>query len=141
MGTTAAFLKFSSRKIYLCNVGDSKIFQLTDGTLQQISHDHVAASVFGKKPPLLQNLGIPESELIISPYVAAGEYHSGDTYLLCSDGLTDMLTMPEIEKLLREKTGASAAEQLLEQALERGGKDNITLILIHIEKNKRKLFN
>lgn len=141
MGTTAAILKFAKDHIGLCNVGDSKIFQFSEGKLQQISYDHVGISVFGRKPPLSQNLGIPESELIISPYVATGEYHNGDIYLICSDGLTDMLTVPDIEKILCEGKGPVAAEQLLKQTLDNGGKDNITFILIHIEKAKRKIFN
>lgn len=141
MGTTAAILKFAKDHIGLCNVGDSRIFQFSEGKLQQISYDHVGISAFGRKPPLSQNLGIPESELILSPYVATGEYHNGDIYLICSDGLTDMLPVPNIEKILGEDKGLIAAEQLLEQALNNGGKDNITFILIRIEKAKRKIFN
>ena len=52
MGTTAAMLAFTSKKITLCNIGDSKIFRFCGGTLEQISKDHVAISAFGKKPPL-----------------------------------------------------------------------------------------
>ena len=141
MGTTAALLKFAKDQIGLCNVGDSKIFQFSEGKLQQISYDHVGISAFGKKPPLSQNLGIPESELILSPYVATGEYHNGDIYLICSDGITDMLPVPNIEKILCEEKGSVAAEQLLKQALDNGGKDNITFILIRIEKAKRKFFD
>lgn len=141
MGTTAAILKFAKHQIGLCNVGDSKIFQFSEGKLQQISYDHVGISAFGRKPPLSQNLGIPESELILSPYVATGEYHNGDIYLICSDGLTDMLPVPSIEKILCDEKGSVAAEQLLKQALDNGGKDNITFILIRIEKAKRKFFN
>ena len=141
MGTTAAILLFSQKQIGLCNIGDSKIFQFSEGALQQISYDHVGISVFGRKPPLSQNLGIPESELILSPYVANGKYYNGDIYLICSDGLTDMLSTSDIEEILKAKTGASAAKQLLQQALENGGKDNITFILLCIEKKKRKIFS
>ena len=140
MGTTAAILKFAKDKICLCNVGDSKIFQFSGETFQQISYDHIGISTFGKKPPLSQNLGIPERELIISPYIATGEYHSGDIYLICSDGLTDMLTVLDIQKILSEEKGLFAAEQLLNQALDNGGKDNITFVLIYVEKAKRKFF-
>lgn len=140
MGTTAAILKFVRGKIYLCNVGDSKIFQLSEGGLKQISYDHIGVSVFGKKPPLSQNLGIPESEMIISPYIATGECHNGDVYLICSDGLTDMLAVSDIEKILLEQKEA-AAEELLKRALDNGGKDNITFILLSIEKIKNKFFN
>ncbi len=141
MGTTAAILRFAKDQICLCNVGDSKIFQFSEGRLQQISHDHIGISAFGKKPPLSQNLGIPESELIISPYVATGDYHNGDIYLICSDGLTDMLHVPNIEKILCEEKGLVAAEQLLKQAIDNGGKDNVTIILLEIQRKKNKLRN
>ncbi len=139
MGTTAAFLKFAKDKLYICNIGDSKIFQLTDGVLHQISYDHVGPSVFGKKPPLSQNLGIPESELIISPYIATREYNEGDIYLICSDGLTDMLSVSEIEKILLEEE--LSAKELLNGALDNGGRDNITFILLHLDKIKNKFGN
>lgn len=141
MGTTAAILRFTKDKIGLCNIGDSKIFQLSNDQFRQISYDHVGVSIFGKKPPLSQNLGIPESELLISPYIATGDYHKGDVYLICSDGLTDMLSASNIKAILRQDDGQTAAERLLDQALNNGGKDNITFILIHIEKTKKKIFN
>lgn len=135
MGTTAALLKFAKDRIYLCNIGDSKIFRFSKGNLQQLSFDHVCSSASPEKPPLSQNLGIPESEMIISPYITTIDYHVGDLYLICSDGLTDMLTVFEIENLLlSEKENATAP--LLKLALENGGKDNITLILLHVKKKK-----
>lgn len=87
MGTTAAMLVFTEKEVALCNIGDSKIFRLCDGKLEQISMDHVAVAAFGVKPPLSQNLGIPPNELVIDPYLARGPYNDGDTYLICSDGL------------------------------------------------------
>jgi len=100
MGTTAAMLAFTEKEIVLCNIGDSKIFRFCDGTLEQISKDHVSVSVFGTKPPLSQNLGIPPSELVIDPYLARGVYNNGDVYLMCSDGLTDMVSVKEITDVL-----------------------------------------
>ena len=135
MGTTAAILKFAKDRIYLCNIGDSKIFRFSKGTLQQLSFDHVCPSESQEKPPLSQNLGIPESETVISPYIATADYQVGDLYLICSDGLTDMVTLSEIEDLfISEKE--HAAEPLLRLALENGGRDNITLILLHVKKKK-----
>lgn len=138
MGTTMAALRFTKNRIVLCNIGDSKIFHFYDLQLQQISVDHVGIPVFGRKPPLSQNLGIPENELILSPYISIGRYHAGDTYLICSDGLTDMLSNREISNILSEDTDQTAAKRLLEGALAAGGKDNITFILIYIK--KRNLF-
>ncbi len=134
MGTTAALLAFTSNGVTLCNIGDSKIFRLCDGTLEQISKDHVAVSAFGVKPPLSQNLGIPSSELVIDPYLAQGAYNDGDIYLICSDGLTDMVSTEEITESLVTKSIEEASKSLLEKAISNGGRDNITIILCKIER-------
>ena len=134
MGTTAALLLFSEKDIFLCNIGDSKIFRYSNGELEQISVDHYAVAAHGLKPPLSQNLGIPAAEMIIEPYVAKGKYNSGDIYLICSDGLTDMVSNEIISEVLKKHEFEPAASKLLELALENGGKDNITLILCKVER-------
>lgn len=134
MGTTAAMLRFTKEESGICNIGDSKIFLHSEGTLTQLSYDHVGIAVYGRKPPLTQNLGIPEDEMLIDPYVAIGSYKVGDVYLLCSDGLTDMVTVSRIEEILNQHKGRAAAELLLSEALENGGKDNVTFLLIYVDK-------
>lgn len=136
MGTTAAILLFAKKKIYLCNIGDSKIFRLSQGELNQISYDHISVSAYGTKPPLTQNLGIKETELIISPYIAHGDYQDHDIYLICSDGLSDMVDMVEIKEILMTREKKNAAQVLLQKALEHGGKDNITILLLYIAKER-----
>ena len=133
MGTTAAILRFTPEKAGLCNVGDSKIYRYSQGSLDQLSYDHVGIGVNGRKPPLTQNLGIEETELVIDPFVALGDYGAGDVYLLCSDGLTDMVTEERIGELLK-KAPKAAAKALLAEALENGGRDNITFILVCVPK-------
>lgn len=76
MGTTTAMLLFYKSAITLCNVGDSKIFRFSNCKLEQISKDHVTVSIFGKKPPLSQNLGIPPNLLVIEPYLSQGKYQN-----------------------------------------------------------------
>ena len=134
MGTTAAILRFTDTQAGMCNVGDSKIFLFSDGELVQLSYDHVGISVGGRKPPLTQNLGIEETEMIIEPYVALGNYAPGNLFLLCSDGLTDMVTTQRIAEILKNKP-KKAAEMLLQEALDNGGRDNVSFILIQINKN------
>lgn len=141
MGTTAAMLVFAEKEVVLCNIGDSKIFRLCNATLEQISVDHVAVAAFGVKPPLSQNLGIPPSELVIDPYFARGSYNDGDVYLICSDGLTDMVSTDEITEVLISKPVEEAITQLLDKALANGGKDNTTIILCKIERDLRWLSN
>lgn len=140
MGTTAAMLAFTDSGITLCNIGDSKIFRFCDGVLEQISKDHVSVAAFGVKPPLSQNLGIPPTELIIDPYLAQGAYNDGDIYLICSDGLTDMVPTEEIVGILTSRPVEEACTGLLEKALSHGGRDNITMILCRIERESGWLF-
>lgn len=134
MGTTMAVLLFHKKKISLCNIGDSKIFLVSNNDLQQISYDHVLSSVNRRKPPLTQNLGIPEEELTLSPYYAEGEYHAGDVYVICSDGLSDMIPIEELHQIIRTSSPDKVSDSLLQSALEHGGKDNITFIVLYIKK-------
>lgn len=140
MGTTAAMLVFTEKEVVLCNIGDSKILRLCAGSLEQISKDHINVSVFGVKPPLSQNLGIPSNELIIDPYLAHGAYNDRDIYLICSDGLTDMLSLETITEILISKPIEKSITLLLDKALANGGKDNITIILCEIERQYRCCF-
>lgn len=134
MGTTAALLLFGKRNITLCNVGDSRIYRYSGGEPQQISKDHAVAAPHGKKPLLYQNLGIPAEQMIIEPYFSQGRCVAGDRYLICSDGLSDMVTAQEMSAALTEKSIDIAADRLVKCALKNGGRDNITLILLEINK-------
>ena len=83
--------------------------------------------------PLLQYLGIPETEMVIEPSFFTEEVRAGDVYLICSDGLTDMLSEERIVQILISgDPPESLAEKLLGEALAAGGRDNITMILIRI---------
>jgi len=133
-GTTAALLEFSKGTIRLCNVGDSKIFLFSGGKLEQISEDHVSPAPFGMKARLDRYLGIPEGELLLVPFFAEGAYSSNDLFLICSDGLTDMVESSRIGDILRKSKTPSAAQKLLDAALEAGGTDNVTVIVCRIKK-------
>ena len=134
MGTTAAILKFGDGKIRMCNIGDSRVYRFTDDALQQVSRDHVSIGIYGRKPPLSQNLGIPEEEFLIEPYETTIAYRKNDRYLICSDGLTDMVTDAEIAEALAADPTEGALGKLLRLALERGGRDNITMVLCRVKK-------
>lgn len=136
MGTTAAVLGFTPKGIFLCNIGDSKIFRFSNQKLEQISKDHIGISMYGIKPPLSQSLGIPSSEFIIEPYVSQGSYINNDIYLICSDGLTDMISKKRIQKILCEVPFEEVTKFLLNESLENGGKDNITIIACKIVKEQ-----
>lgn len=135
MGTTMVGLFYSSRYVYVCNVGDSRAYRLRNGEFLQLSHDHVAKrpGQDDKKAPLTQYLGMDSEEVEIEPYIAKGALKKGDMYLICSDGLTDMLTNFEItDIMLKSEDAASCVEDLIHAALEHGGHDNITVIVSKI---------
>ena len=133
MGTTMIALYFSSRYVYVCNVGDSRAYRLRDGEFLQLSQDHVEKRPDKKKTPLTQHLGIDPEYMLIEPYIAKGDLQKGDQYLLCSDGLTDMLTNFEISDIMtRSEDAESCAQELIQAALEHGGRDNITVIVYRI---------
>lgn len=134
MGTTAAVLVFSRQGISLCNIGDSKIYRLGDGCMEQISKDHTEKCSWSNNYLLTQNLGIREEELKIRPYLAEGYYQVGDIYLICSDGLTDMISQESIKEIILKVPFEQASQELLKKALEAGGKDNISLVMCKIEK-------
>ena len=131
-GTTAAMLLLTANGVSACNIGDSKIFRLSAGSLYQISEDHLSIAPYGEKAPLSQYLGIPPEELTICPYYAELPYADQDKYLLCSDGLTDMVPPEDIARILAKFPAEQAAQILLQNALDNGGKDNVTLIVLEI---------
>jgi protein phosphatase len=138
MGTTATMLLFGKSDVFICNVGDSRVYLFSGRKLTQISCDHIEGSIDEKKPPLTQHLGIPETEFVIEPYIAKGAYNNGDRYLVCSDGLTDMVSDEELSRIIAaRKSIPDTAKELLDKALGRGGIDNITIILCEVRRQKR----
>ena len=133
-GTTAAMLLLTPGGVEVCNIGDSKIFRCGRDGLHQISEDHLSIAPYGEKAPLSQYLGIPPEELTICPYYAALPYAAQDKYLLCSDGLTDMVPQEDIARILAAFPAQQAAQILLQNALDNGGKDNVTLIVLEIQR-------
>ena len=134
MGSTMVALYFSHGYVYVCNLGDSRAYRLRDGEFLQLSVDHLEKrEQTGKKAPLTQHLGISPENFLIEPYIAKGELKHGDQYLLCSDGLTDMLTNLEIDGIMSSTESAEdCVKKLIDAALEKGGKDNVTAIVCRI---------
>lgn len=142
MGTTVAMIGFSKNSAYVCNLGDSRIYQWENGELTQLSIDHVFSRGRFGKPPLTQFLGIPEEQMMLEPEIMKSPLEDGIKFLLCSDGLTDMVEQEKIcEILSSQKDVKSSVEALKESALEAGGKDNITILLCEVQEteNKKKL--
>lgn len=135
MGTTMTALYFTSRYVYVCNLGDSRAYRLRDGEFMQVSVDHVDSfhRENKRKAALTQFLGIDPDEILLEPHIAKGELKRGDQYLICSDGLSDMLTNFEISDImLRSSDVESCTEALIDAALAHGGIDNTTVIVCKI---------
>lgn len=136
MGSTMVSLLFTGRYVYSCNLGDSRSYRLRNGEFLQLSEDHVERRPgrSNRKAPITRYLGINPEEMQVEPYIAKGELRKGDMYLLCSDGLTDMLTNFEIaDIMLKSEDTEDCVRSLIESALDHGGRDNITVIACMIK--------
>jgi len=146
MGATLTSAWLEDGKLSIAHVGDSRAYLLRSGTLQQLTNDHslvaeqvrrgiltaAEADQSDMQSVLLRALGTHEEV-----EVDAEEHplFPGDILLLCSDGLTRMLTEPEIAGTLQVETNAQkAADKLIELANDNGGADNITVIVVRLEK-------
>ena len=145
MGTTLSIILLHQQQGYLAHVGDSRIYRLRNQKLQQLSDDHslvgeqlrqgtitpeqAKSSSLGNI--LLQAIGLsPQLDIYQNKISLA----PADQFLLCSDGLTDMVADTEIEKHLSQPGTINLhCEALINAALAAGGKDNITAILLQIE--------
>ncbi len=135
MGSTMVALYFTSRNVYVCNLGDSRAYRFRDGEFLQLSQDHVdnRPASSGKKPALTRHLGIDPEEMVVEPYIAKGDLKRGDYYLLCTDGLTDMLTNFEISDIIiNSKDTEECVNRLITASLAKGGKDNVTIVVCRI---------
>ena len=125
MGTTIVVCAFHNGMITTAHVGDSRLYQKRGETFTQLTEDHFTW------PWLDRALGIEE---YVQVDVMEEQTLSDDTYLLCSDGLTDMVTDENIQIILDEHDTDpdQAVRELVRTANENGGKDNISVILVNI---------
>lgn len=144
MGTTLSLVKILEDHLYFANIGDSRIYRLKDGSLTQMTIDDSyvnyllevgaitsdQAKDHPKKNVLLKALGTTED---IEVFVQEVQWQEDDLYLLCSDGLTNMLDEEEIQEILSSYEAKEAVDILIDRALGRGGKDNITVIILTIK--------
>jgi len=139
MGTTATIIEFYRENYFLCNIGDSPAFLFRNDKLAKISTDHIFDSNCFRgngpfiKPSLTQYVGMNPDEMLIEPSFNTGRLCIDDVFLICSDGLTDMLNVEEIESFLQQDADLEKKlDLLMSSALNNGGKDNITIILCNV---------
>lgn len=142
IGTTAAVLLFSESSIIVGNIGDSRVYRYENDKLEQLSQDHSDRALIqelgikGRKPSLLQFVGRKEDKQPLHPTLSSFPHSNQGRYLVCSDGLTDMLSDKEIEQICRTYAAPLAcARVLVQDALKKGGEDNITVIVCDLAHN------
>ena len=131
MGSTASFLRVMPKKAQICNVGDSRVYRVSEGKIAQLSVDH--AMYVGQRRVLTQHLGVPVQEMVIEPYENTCECLPGDVFLLCSDGLTDMVDEKTILEIIENNEFRNVGKALFDTAMQNGGKDNITIVVCKID--------
>ncbi len=144
MGCTGELIVFSNGGFVIGHIGDSRTYRLRNGRLKQLTHDHslvqtqldrgLITHAEARRHPhrniIHKALGIDDH---LYPDILSGSTCNGDLFLLCSDGLTDMIEDEPILGILTSGiTLSRKADNLIEAALEAGGKDNVTVLLSEV---------
>lgn len=143
MGTTLTTLWFHGGRVYLAHVGDSRAYLFRDGRAQQLSDDHswvseqVRAGMMSEEEArdskfrhiITRSVGFERDVLVDG---AAIPYEPGDCFLLCSDGLSNYVEGDELARLLAARFYKDVPQLLVDLANDRGGDDNITVILVYV---------
>ncbi len=145
MGTTLEVLSFYYGKYYIGHIGDSRIYLLRDKNLTQITEDHSVVNILMSQHLLSKDDARhhPYSHILtnalgvqaeVSLDILSDDYYDGDIFLLCSDGLSDMLSDDSIQTILKRDdiSLTKKGELLVDAAKYSSGIDNITLILVEI---------
>jgi protein phosphatase len=146
MGTTLTMAYHLDAQLCVVHVGDSRAYMFGGDRLEQITHDHTLMAEMVQRGELrpeqvaqhrlrhvITNV-VGGNEAGIDVEAHALEVHAGDRLLLCSDGLTEMLTNDAIAEVLRAEPDPEAAcRQLVAQANEAGGRDNITVLIVRFD--------
>ena len=148
MGTTLVVALWHDNSLVVGHIGDSRLYRFRDGRLEQVTRDHSllqeqidSALITKAQARHSQNKNLVTRAVGIDPEVEA-EVHSypvqpGDIYLLCSDGLNDMVADEDMELTLASLQAnlPLAATQLVQQANDNGGRDNVSVILVRVLKS------
>lgn len=144
MGCTAEVITFNKGRYHIGHVGDSRSYLIRDGRISQITKDHSYlqeqidlglitpedSENHWMKNTIYKAVGSEEN---LEADVLTGRFKDGDIYLLCSDGLSDFVALETISELAQEDEPVQdRVEKLIEAAKERGGKDNITVLICQV---------
>ncbi len=146
-GSTLAMLLFYEKRALIAYLGDSRVYLYRGGRIRLLTEDHTEtqrlknigliteeeALRHSGRNALTRNLGMDIEGLVVRPaYIEDIVPQKEDVFLICSDGLSDMLGQDQIERILRSAWGKDTCNLLVNAALEAGGKDNITVIAARV---------
>ena len=144
MGTTCTALAIQAGRAYLAHVGDSRCYMLRKGKIRQVTSDHSIvgemvrsgiisdedARTHPKRNVITRSLGAQPEVSTETP--ESIELQKGDTFLLCSDGLTTYLSDIDLSVVLATHAPEDACKKLVKMANEQGGRDNITVQVVTV---------
>jgi len=132
MGTTFVGMFSYEERIYMVNIGDSRLYRYRGGILKQLSSDHSMRELTGDMTTpsnvIYNSLGAGTSAFADFTELT-GQLLDEDLFLICSDGLSDMLTDDQIEEVLHQEP---TAINLIEAAKAAGGRDNVSVVLLRV---------
>jgi serine/threonine protein phosphatase PrpC len=132
MGTTVAGMVVTEEQVLTFNVGDSRVYRAVQDGIEQVSVDDRPSGGVLSRHTVLQTLGGDHEFSAIEPHVTGSPLSTDDCYLVCSDGLSDVVPTDELARILHEHEDGRAAFELWKAAIEGGGPDNITLAVIRL---------
>jgi PPM family protein phosphatase len=142
MGTTLTAILFAGGRLALCHVGDSRAYLVRDGQLSQITHDDtfVQTLIDDGRITAEEANSHPQRSLLlralngqdVEPDLSMREARAGDRYLLCSDGLSGVVSEDTLAEALKDPDPQTTADRLIELALRSGGPDNVTVIVADV---------
>ena len=144
MGTTVATMVLNNRNVYIAHVGDSRIYHFAGGQLEQLTKDHSLVAELVKNGEISESEAKhhPQRNILTQALGSRGEVKiefqslelkAGEKFLLCSDGLSNMVDEQTIATILQINEDPQVlAERLVAKANENGGSDNITVILVEV---------
>ena len=143
MGTTLTALHINNESVELLHVGDTRCYAFAGGKLNQLSHDHTVMQELIDQGRITPDEAVnhPQRSLLthalmgdsgIEPVIQLYPIKIGDQFLLCSDGLTSVLSDFEIGKILKKYSGQELVENLVAETKAKGAPDNVTVIWAEI---------
>ncbi len=145
MGTTIAFIVSSADRFFIGGIGDSRVYQLRDGALHQLTTDHSLTNALVEAGTITkEEAATHRYRNVLYRYLGSKEGgtgteskevdpKAGDRYMICSDGVTDGIDDDVIQALMTEKNvPQEAAEAIVQAALDGGSKDNVSCVVVHV---------